>query len=308
MSEIIKFSNSESQCFRDCRRKWYLEYFLRLRTPEKMTGALALGTNVHNALAVYYSPNGNKGLALGVLNEIYNESRERLANDSIQLLELEKDAKLARIMVEGYFEWLEETGADSNLRITEPEAEIEYPITINGSTVRLVGKRDVIGVNTDTGIATLVDHKTCATFNDPALDLNEQSRMYLLLQRLNGSTVVQNCIWNLLRKVQRTARAEPPFYKREEIYVSEDELRRFYVRITGIIRDVLEVRSRLNSGESHYSVCYPRPSRDCSWKCQFRLVCPLLDTEGEAANQFLFDQFKETDPYARYTDSKGSLD
>lgn len=303
---MLKFSNSELTEFRDCRRKWYLHYYLRLAAPEKATGALALGTNVHVALATYYSPKGSKGLALGVLSSIYQDALEQA--DEMTAIQLEKDKKLAHIMVSGYFEWLEETGADANLEIIEPEVEIEYESKVGSTPILLVGKRDVIGVNTDTGIATLIDHKTTVSFNDPAIDLNEQSRMYLLLQRLNGSTVVQNCIWNLLRKVQRTAKAEPPFYKREELYVSEDELRRFYIRIHGIIRDILEVRSRLDSGESHYSVCYPRPSRDCSWKCSFRLVCPLIDSEGEKAEQIINNQFKIGDPYARYVETKGALD
>ena len=298
-----KFSNSESITFRDCRRRWYLEYYLKLKKPEEKTGALALGNNVHLALATYYMNNGSKGLALGVLSSIYEEARENA--DSVLLIQIEKDYKLARIMVEGYFDWVEETGADSDLEIIEPEAEIEHEISVGGTPVLLVGKRDIIGVHRSTGIATLLDHKTCQSLSDPALDLNEQSRMYLLLQRLNGSSVLQNCTWNLLRKVQRSATAKPPFYAREDIYVSEDELRRFWVRIHGIIRDVLEVRSRLDAGESHYSVCYPRPSRDCGWKCSFRVVCPLLDTEGDGALEFLKNNYVEGNPYDRYSDPKG---
>lgn len=303
--EALKISNSELGCFRDCRRKWYLQYYRGLQSPEKLSGALAIGTNVHIALATYYSPKGSKGLALGVLSSIYEEAKENASE--IEIIDVEKDAKLARIMVEGYFDWLETEGVDGSLEVVEPEAEIEYPIEINGTSVRLVGKRDVIAVNTDTGINTLIDHKTCASFNDPALDLNEQSRMYLLLQRLNGSTVVQNCIWNLLRKVQRTARAEPPFYKREDIYVGEQELRFFFERVTGIVRDILNVREALDAGGSHRSVCYPRPSRDCSWKCSFRIVCPMIDADPHV-EEFIKISYKEGDPYARYSDSKGTIE
>lgn len=301
----MKFSNSESQTFRGCRRRWYLSYYLGMTKPSKSTGPLALGTNVHIALATYYSPKGTKGLALGVLSSIYEEAKESTTVDILP--SLEKESKLAKIMVEGYFDWVEETGADANLEIIEPEADIEYETRVNGTSVLLVGKRDVIAVNTDTGINTLLDHKTCQSLNDQGLDLNEQSRMYLLLQRLNGSTVVQNCIWNLLRKTQRTAKAIPPFYAREEIYVSENELRRFFERVHGIIRDILEVRAKLDSGESHYSVCYPRPSRDCEWICPFRILCPMLDTEGDEALEFLKNNFIAEDPYSRY-DSKGTTE
>src|SRR5688572_30465041 len=170
---MLKVSNSELQTFRDCRRKWWLSYYRGLQAPEKRTGALALGTNVHASLASYYSPNGSKGLALGVLSSIYEEARQSCSQ--LEIADVEKDAKLARIMVEGYFDWLEESGIDANLRIIEPEAEIEHTLTINGTPVRIVGKRDVIGVNTDTGINTLIDHKTCASFNDPVLRSEEHT-------------------------------------------------------------------------------------------------------------------------------------
>lgn len=301
---MIKASNSELQCFKDCRRRWYLDYYRGLKTEEKHTGALALGTNVHTSLATFYSPKGNKGLALGVISSIYEEARENCSE--IEVAQLEKDYKMARTIVEGYFEWLEETGADSNLEIIEPEAELHHDLEILGEVVRLMGKRDVIAVDTSTGIATLIDHKTCATFNDPVLDLNEQSRMYLLLQRLNGSTVVQNCIWNLLRKVLRTARAEPPFYKRESIYVGEQDLRYFYERVVGTLRDIVSVRRALDEGGSHRSHCYPRPSGDCSWKCSYRTVCPMMDADPHV-EEFIKITYKEGDPYARYTDTKGVL-
>lgn len=301
---MIKASNSELATFKDCRRKWYLSYYRGLQPQEKSTGALALGTNVHASLATYYSPKGNKGLALGVISSIYEEALENCSE--IEVAQLEKDKKMAKTIVEGYFEWIEETGADSNLEIIEPEAELHHDLDILGELVRLMGKRDVIAVNTETGIATLIDHKTCASFNDSLLDINEQSRMYLLLQRLNGSTVVQNCIWNLLRKVLRTARAEPPFYKREEIYVSEQDLRFFYERVVGTLRDIINVRRGLDSGQSHRSLCYPRPSNECSWKCPFRLVCPMIDADPHVEDM-LNATFKEVDPYARYTDSKGLL-
>lgn len=302
MNEPLKMSISEMTTWRDCRRKWYLEYYRQFKTPEKDTGPLALGTNVHASLAAYYSPGGSKGLALGVLSAIYEEAREK--QNGLTNQDLEKEAKLARIMVEGYFDWIEETGVDADLEILEAEADIEHTTEIFGTSIRLVGKRDAIGVRRSTGISTLIDHKTCQSLTDPALDLNEQSRMYLLLQRLNGSTVLQNCTWNLLRKVQRSAKAIPPFYAREDIYVSEDELRRFWTRIHGIIRDILNVREALDGGESHYSVCYPRPSRDCSWKCSYRVVCPLMDSEGDNVEKFLSDQYTQGDPYARY-ENKG---
>lgn len=297
-----KISQSELIEYRDCRRKWYLHQVLGLSKKHK-SGALALGTNVHEALQIYYTPGGTKEAALARFDAVYETLKTDASEYEIE--DVLKDEKLGRIMLEGYFEWAEETGIDAHLEIIEVEAEIEYPMEVDGTPILLVGKRDLIGKNALTDTNKLVDHKTCQNFNDNMMDLNEQARMYLLLQRLVGSTVVQEVLWNKLRKVMRTARAKPPFYQREELYISEDELRRFYVRVVGIIKDILATEAKLAAGEDHLEVCYPRPSADCAWKCPFRKVCPLMDSDPDAANQMLSDMFEVEDPYERYKETKG---
>lgn len=292
-----KISLSEMTEYKDCRRKWYLHHYLKLSKKEK-SGALALGTNVHEALADFYTPDGTAETALAVFDSIY-ENLKFNANE-YEIEGVLKDEILGRIILEGYFDWAAETGVDAHLILEEAEADIEYQIDVQGVPVVIMGKRDLIARNALTGTAALLDHKTCQSFNDNMMDLNEQVRMYLLLQRLVGSTEVQEAIWNKLRKVKRTARAEPPFYMREQIYVSEEELRRFFVRIRGVIWDVLETESKLAQGEDPYEVCYPRPSADCSWKCPFRKACPLMDQDPEAAKQMLSDMFEVADPYERY--------
>lgn len=297
-----KISLSEMAEYRQCKRKWYLHHILQLSKKDK-SGALALGTNVHDALCVYYVPGGTKEAALARFDAIYWSAKTD-ANE-YEIEGVMKDEKLGRIMLEGYFDWAEETGADAHLEILEAEAEIEYLIDVDGVPVTIMGKRDLVGKNALTGTNALIDHKTCASFNDNMMDMNEQVRMYLLLMRLVGSTVVQEAIWNKLRKVQRTARATPPFYMREELYVSEEELRLFFVRIRGIVRDVLHTEARLAEGQDPYEVCYPTPSSECTWKCPFRKVCPLMDSDPEAARSMLSDMYQVEDPYARYLDVKG---
>ena len=296
-----KISLSEMTEYRRCRRRWYLHHQLRLSKKDK-SGALALGSNVHEALQAYYEPEGTRETALAKFDAIYWSVKSQ-ANE-YEIEGVMKDEKLGRIMLEGFFDWAEETGADAHLEILEAESEIEYQIDVKGVPVIIMGKRDLIGRNALTGTAALVDHKTCSSFNDNLMDLNEQARMYLLLQRLVGSTEVQEVIWNKLRKVQRTARAVPPFYMREELYVSEEELRNFFIRIRGIIADILDTEAHLEQGDSHYEVCYPRPSSECAW-CPFRKVCPMMDSDPAAAERMLSDMYEIEDPYARYLDIKG---
>ena len=54
--EPYTLSNSEIQVFKDCRRKWWLGYYRRLQPKQKQfTGALALGSRIHEALDIHYS-------------------------------------------------------------------------------------------------------------------------------------------------------------------------------------------------------------------------------------------------------------
>jgi hypothetical protein len=50
---------------------------------------------------------------------------------------------------------------------------------------------------------------------------------------------------------------------------------------------------------------YPRPSRDCSWKCPFLAVCPIMDdSKPETWNALLEAHYVKTDPYERYTEDE----
>ena len=56
MSGIVRLSNSELQTFKDCRRRWWLSYYRRLKPrSQDMTGALAFGTRIHAALDAHYA-------------------------------------------------------------------------------------------------------------------------------------------------------------------------------------------------------------------------------------------------------------
>ena len=87
-------------------------------------------------------------------------------------------------------------------------------------------------------------------------------------------------------------------------------LRSFWQRIHGTLTDLLSVRSHLDNGADHRFVAYPRPSRDCKWKCQFFTICPMFD-DGSAAEAAIEDAFEAADPYAYYAsdiEKKGSAE
>jgi RecB family exonuclease len=135
-SSVKRISNSELKTFKRCRRQWWLSYVRRLRRRKAdLTGPAQLGTRVHAALAEWY---GGIEDPLLVLDEILNSE---LADNPNARDEIIKEDAFARLIVEGYLEWLEETGADVDLEVLDVEREIEAESPFPG--VNLIGKEDL---------------------------------------------------------------------------------------------------------------------------------------------------------------------
>ena len=301
----LRTSNSELQVYKRCKRNWYLEYYRKLKPlKEDFIGPLALGSRFHLGMQHLYKPGGSYALGLAAIFGSIEDDRDKV--DAGDLPKFEKECKLVKVMFEGYHDWLLETGADEGLQVLAAESEIEAVLgEIAGYVVILMGKLDLEIVDSN-GEQGLMDHKTCASLNDPMLDLNEQYPTYLLINKLNGGRGLNKVTWNMARKVLRTAAANPPFYGREEITVTDQALRLFYEQVTGTIRDLIETRRRLDQGESHRSVCYPTPSRQCSYMCAFRVACPMFMYDPHF-EEYLDGEFKVGNPYERY-EKQGELE
>ena len=295
-------SNSEIQTFKRCKRKWWLAYYRKLRPlVEKNTGALRLGSNVHEALEAFYSLDPKDPIE--VIHNVYAEER-RLAfesGDTIALEQINKDADLALAMIEGYVEWVAETGVDDDLEVIAVEQEIS--VDLEEVPVTLIGKLDTrIRRRSDSRLLSM-DHKTCVSIDGltKTFELAEQPMMYQLLERLyspEGEHVTSG-IYNMLRKVKRTRNAKPPFYAREYVHHNDTELRNFYVRIIGELESMVATSNALDAGASPTKVAYPTPTSTCSWDCEFRAVCPLFD-DGSYVEAMIEATYKEHNPYERY--------
>lgn len=304
---VVRLSNSEIQTFKDCRRRWWLTYYRRLQPKYKeTTGALALGTRIHAALDDHYA-NGTP--LLQAHSALVEKDRLVMSDTMFGTENLDKEAELGRIMLEGYLQWVEEEGIDAELEMISTEEQITAPL-FNGE-VELTGKLDMRVRRKADGVRLFRDFKTVGgSLSDFAnlAPMNEQVYTYMLLEstKRDETERVDGGIFTLLKKVRRTAAAKPPFYDQVEIRHNVFELRSFWKRIHGTITDMMRVRRALDEGEDHAFVAYPHPTRDCKWKCQFFAVCPLLD-DGSAAEEAISEMFVEGDPYDYYnTDAKGS--
>jgi hypothetical protein len=304
MSDAIRISNSEIQTFKDCRRRWWLTYYRRLQPKYKdSTGALALGSRVHAALDDYYA-NGTPLLQAHA--NLVNTEKELLLQDFRDVSELEKEAELGHIMLEGYLQWNEEEGIDADLEMISTEETIVMPM-FNGE-VELQGKLDMRVRRKGDGVRMFRDFKTVGgSLSDFAnlAPMNEQILTYMILEQSKDKDGERSDggIFTMLKKVRRSATARPPFYDQIEVRHNIFTLRSFWDRLHGTVTDLMRVRTALDKGEQASFHAYPSPSRDCKWKCKFYSVCTLVD-DGSAAEQAISEMFVEADPYAYYGEEK----
>jgi hypothetical protein len=304
MSDVVRISNSEIQTFKDCRRRWWLTYYRRLQPKYKdSTGALALGTRIHAALDDYYA-NGTPLLQAHAT--LVNTEKELLLQDFRDVSELEKEAELGHIMLEGYLQWNEEEGIDADLEMISTEETIVMPM-FNGE-VELQGKLDMRVRRKADGVRMFRDFKTVGgSLSDFAnlAPMNEQILTYMVLEQSKDKDGERSDggIFTMLKKVRRSAAARPPFYDQIEVRHNIFTLRSFWDRLHGTVTDLMRVRTALDKGEQPSFHAYPSPSRDCKWKCKFYSICTLVD-DGSAAEQAISEMFVEADPYAYYGEEK----
>lgn len=312
---IRRYSNSEIQTFKRCPLKWYMVYYLALSPiTESPVGARAIGDRLHRALRWHYHPDPTQRRdvrdALEIIIKIdLAELKSRYAPDVIPLgveTEFAKDADLERVMMDGYIQWLAETGGDAEFTVIGAEEYIEadLPEPINGQIVKIVGRLDARVRRVSDGARLFIDHKSVGNLVGPTrlLALNEQMKMYILLERLNASGTgeyVDGAIFNMMRRCKRTANAKPPFYARVEVRHNPTSLANFQRQLIGVITRIEEVRQLLNDGHNFRAIVPPVIGQDCTWACDFLPLHSIMDDGSHwesMANAF----YRKTDPSSYY--------
>jgi hypothetical protein len=275
------------------------------------TGALALGSRIHEALDQYYSSDGEVGL-LEAHAELVRKDLASLVAEYRDTSDLESEAELGRIMLEGYLQWMDEEGIDANLEKISNEEIITMPL-FDGEVI-LQGKLDMRVRRKTDGVRMFRDFKTVGgSFADFAnqAQMNEQILTYMLLESAQNKEPGERSeggIFTMLKKVKRTANAKPPFYDQIEVRHNIFTMRAFWQRIHGTINDLMTVKKGLDVGGDPNFLAYPSPDKDCKWKCQFYTICPMID-DGSAAEAAIAQMYEVSDPYGYYgkdEEKKGS--
>lgn len=323
---VYRVSNSELQTFKRCRRKWWLAWYrqLMLQT-EDFTSVRATGTRVHRALAYWYVPDGERrvdprdALERVIVDDwtkVAKLAQERHTSDE-QLGELAVEfaqaTNLERAMVEGYVQWLEETGADAELRIIDSETPLVVDVEVDMGPdylhetrpAQFIGLLDVRATRTTDNVKLFIDHKTVGDLTAPVVTLpqNEQMLHYHLMEFLSLEDSDSRCdgaLYNMLRRVKRSARAKPPFYDRIEVRHNKFELESYRRRALSATREIMVTIDRLERGEEHIDVVYPSPNPECRWSCDFFAVCNLLDDGSRGVDDMLNALYRPTNPLERY--------
>lgn len=317
-------SNSAVRTFKRCRRKWWLGWYRGLTARvESPTGALAIGQRIHRALREYYVPFGQPRVDPRSALEVFivrdwSVVTQRYEAQSVEVpLELRKkfaaEADLERAMIEGYVQWLSEEAEDVDLEVVAPETYLEVDITNQllpaRKPTKIIGKLDVRVRRRRDDVRRFIDHKTTGSFSQSmkTLPLDEQMLHYHLLEWLSTQDGEERCdaaLYNMLRKVKRTARAEPPFFKRVTVHHNAHELESYRERLFATIDDMHLAREALDDGQSVNRWAYPNPTRDCAWDCPFFQVCPMFD-DGSRVEEMIAQYFTASDPLAYYTTTDG---
>jgi hypothetical protein len=283
------------------------------------SGPLKSGSRVHAALEVFYGPDPET-----YLNELKSEQdndwnayldncTELGTYPDVEVAKaFEKDSELERAMLEGYADWVAESGVDAGIEFTA----IEEIVSVRGSDFapeivskfgefEVVGKLDARILRLMDGARLFVDHKTAASLVSAlsTLHMNPQMLHYAWLERMTqpAGTWSDGALYNVLKKVKRGKQAKPPFYARYEVNHNEDQIASYELHMKRKITKIFELEALLKDAtvEEQAHIAEPSPDDSCSWKCQFFTLCPLYD-DGSRAEDMVREEFAERDPLARY--------
>jgi CRISPR/Cas system-associated exonuclease Cas4 (RecB family) len=297
----VIITHSDIQNYLSCRRKWYYDYVLDYRAPEKLTGHLALGTRVHAALEAFY-----KGETTDPVDWIDKKGREDLA-----ALEVNPDAKpwdfdqmykdmiIGRNCIVAYLDWLETTNADANYRTVSVEERVEVPIL--GGRAILRGKVDILKEDMTNGFLCTDDFKTYARDNNlrEQLERSYQHWCYLIgMQHNYPERIVECSQYTLLRKVERLPSVKSdksPMVQRFTVPATRRNLEAKKAQIERIATEMLHLRDQTDP-----AVFYPEPGDPCKW-CEYKAPCEIADESVEASLALLSSgKYVHGKRYARY--------
>lgn len=291
----MDLSFRQSELFEQCLRKWALSYRKQLVRRRERPSKAQIGTLVHKGLETYYL-GGDWAAAIEAL---WAEGALTIEDKPEWVKEYAKQLTLALVMVRGYVAWVAETGSDVGWEITAIERRITAPFgayevpDVGLVNVTITGQADLEVVD-EWGMPRLVDHKTRDSVKVQPQDTMDSQRLtYAVLRMMEDGTLYRGAIHNILRRVLRSAQANPPFYQRNEVHFTVEQLRKHYQHMQARVHLMVPLAAGIEAGtiDLDDARLYPSPTKDCDWRCEFIDVCPMFD-DGSDFEWSLNELFK----------------
>lgn len=297
----VIITHSDISAFLRCRRAWQYDYVLDYRPPEKLTGALALGTRVHAALEAYYKEETSDPIEwIQKKGEADLEELDRRPDTKPwDYTSMYEDMIVGRNCLTAYMDWLAETNADANYRVISTEEKVEVPIL--GGKAILRGKVDLLWEDVSNGFVCTNDFKTSGD-NDAAglrgqLEKSYQHWCYLIAaQHAYPDRIVECAQYTILRKVKKIpTTSKTPLITRFSVPSTRRSLRSKLAQIERIATEMIHLRS-----QSDQSVFYPSPGQACKW-CDYKAPCEIADESVEGSLALLSNgKYTQGMRYSRY--------
>lgn len=295
-----RIRNSSITKYLRCRRSWMLAYVRNLETRYDLRtkpAAFDTGTAVHVGLEALYKTRDIEAGVDAIMRHAMG-MYDKVAPDSDMDKWEEALVTLPVLMLQGYQEWREETGADVGETLVAGEQQLEASLgTFHGDDVILYGTIDQV-LRDSLGQLIINDFKTVGPLDENmTLATNWQINNYELLVRATYDETPVLGRHTQLRRVKRTARAKPPFYGKQEIVFSPEGRATHLMHLQGVVADMVRTMQKLETNldaSAHHYVCPPSPTRDCNWDCSFKHVCPMMDNGGDW-EYLLAEDFRQRD-------------
>lgn len=292
-SEPLVITNTSRAKFLTCQQLYFWIYEMRL-TPEITSTALAIGSLVHQGLAMILNGDSEKKIR-GTVREFVKYARETVRGIDAQ--QFEKDTTVVEGMIFGF---LKNKGLLRNVEVYkwDKEAAVEVPFEIDlGGDVAFAGVLDALVKDKDGN--WLVEHKTAGVIGPAYIE-----RLYVDWQTVGYTWAVEQLeckvkgtIYNVLGKpaIRPTAKdgGEAGFLRRLEQEFKTNRTKYFYStklykrtddvqRYPEIVRDMAaQIRHCRKSG------IWQQNDRQC---VNFG-TCPFLRLCSDGANASTLNNF-----------------
>lgn len=303
--------NSESELWRQCRLKWYLSYYRGFLSAGVVPN-FWLGTFVHYVLSEWHLGNVTdpEHLFWWITEEWFAEhqsetivlSGEELDFDEYE--ELYKYQAMGMAMVSGYVEWANRP-ENQDFDVIDSELAYFVPMKDNdGRPFTIVARFDLLIENSE-GIRVR-DFKTAKDFRDKkSVHTYNQFRRYPWLIKVahpEWEDEIAGAEWVGLRKIIPSGRSKPPYYDRQPIDLTPEELDQTGREMVAEVTEMLRTEQWLDDDGPVRSVIYPNPTFDCTWKCEYfkNGLCRTWRAGQDVTEAGKIHGTWGNDPYAEY--------